>query len=83
MVTGHCGCVRDLLFEKIILYQDLEILLRVIMEQREIYVKEDAFTTDSRYTKIYHIDILYLQLLDLYRIGNVIIYENTHTNTLQ
>lgn len=53
------------------------------MEQREIYVKEDAFTTDSRYTKIYHIDTLYLQLLDLYRIGNVIIYENTHTNTLQ
>lgn len=72
-----------MLFEKIILYQDLEILLRVIMEQREIYVKEDAFTTDSRYTKIYHIDTLYLQLLDLYRIGNVIIYENTHTNTLQ
>lgn len=40
------------------------------MAQRETYVKEDAFTTDSRYTKISHIDTRYLQLLVLYRIGN-------------
>lgn len=62
-------CPRLAVWE-IILCHDLETFLRVTVEQRGTYVNEDAFTTDSRYTKFSYIDTLNLQLLDLYRIGN-------------